>query len=114
MGVVLIKHRSESQWTVLLEFLTISTNVMCYYCVIYNNFVFQQDSALVLHSTQSNCCSCSAKPSTSFLLSCGPITVHSLTVPLPHEHELQVERVNKLSQQLVKPATGCINSSLVF
>jgi len=24
---------------------------MCYYCVIYNNFVFQQDSALDLHQT---------------------------------------------------------------
>jgi len=47
MGVVFIKHRSESQWTVLLGYLTISTNVRCYCCVIYNNFVFQQDSAPV-------------------------------------------------------------------
>jgi len=47
IGVVLVKHRSESQWTVLLGYLTISTNVRCYYCIIYNNFVFQQDSAPV-------------------------------------------------------------------
>jgi len=47
MGVVLIKHRSESQWTVLLGYLTISTNVRCYYHFIYNNSVLQQDSALV-------------------------------------------------------------------
>ena len=46
-GVVLIKHRSESQWTVLLGYLAISTNISCYCCVIYNNFVFQQDSAQV-------------------------------------------------------------------
>jgi len=42
----LIKHSSESQWTVFLGYLTISTNVRCYYRVFYNNFVFQQDSAL--------------------------------------------------------------------
>jgi len=44
-----MKHRSESQWTVglLLGYLTISTNVRCYYCVIYNNFVFHQGSAPV-------------------------------------------------------------------
>jgi len=47
MGVVLIKHRSESQWTVLLGYVTISTNVRCSYRVIYNNFVIQQDSAPV-------------------------------------------------------------------
>jgi len=45
--VFLIKHRSESQWTVLLGHLTISTNARCYYRIIYNNFVFQQDSAPV-------------------------------------------------------------------
>ena len=45
MGVVLIKHRSDSQWTVLLGHLTISTHVKCYYRVVYNNFVFQQNSA---------------------------------------------------------------------
>jgi len=37
MEVVLIKHRSESQWTGLLEYLTISTNVRCYYHVVYND-----------------------------------------------------------------------------
>jgi len=43
-----------------------------------NNFAFQQDSAPVhMASTQSNCCS--AKLSTSFLLSYGPTTVQSLT-----------------------------------
>jgi len=48
MGVVLIKHMSEIQWTGLLGYLTISTNVECYYNVVYNNnFVFQQDSAPV-------------------------------------------------------------------
>ena len=46
-GVVLIKHMSESQCTTLLGHLTISTTVNCYYHVIYNNFVFQQDSAQV-------------------------------------------------------------------
>ena len=44
MGVLLNKHRSESQWTVLLGYVTISTNVRCYYHVVYNNFVFQQSS----------------------------------------------------------------------
>jgi len=29
MEVVLIKHRSESQWRVLLGYLSISTNVKC-------------------------------------------------------------------------------------
>jgi len=37
----------ESQWTILLGYFTISTNVRCYDCVVYNNFVFQQDSAPV-------------------------------------------------------------------
>jgi len=45
MGVALIKHSSESQRRVLLGYLTISTNVRCYYHVICNNFVFEQDSA---------------------------------------------------------------------
>jgi len=31
MEVVLVKHRSENQWTVLLGYLTISANVRCYY-----------------------------------------------------------------------------------
>jgi len=31
IGVVLIKHRSESQWSVVLGCLTISRNVRCYY-----------------------------------------------------------------------------------
>ena len=44
LGVVLIKHRSESQWPVLLGYLALSTNVNCYYRIIYVNFVFQQDS----------------------------------------------------------------------
>ena len=49
MGVVFINHRSESQWTValLLRYLTISTNVRWHYLVVYNSFVFQQDSALM-------------------------------------------------------------------
>jgi len=40
MGLVLIKHRSESHWTVLLGYLNISTNVRCYYRVVYDDFVF--------------------------------------------------------------------------
>jgi len=44
LRAVLIKHRSESQRTVLLGHLTISANVRCYYRVVYYNFVFQQDS----------------------------------------------------------------------
>jgi len=47
MEVVLIKLRSESQWTVLLGYLTITTDITCYYCAIYNNYVFQQNSAPV-------------------------------------------------------------------
>ena len=43
LGVVLIKHRSESQWPVVLGYLALSTNVNCYYRIIYVNFVFQQD-----------------------------------------------------------------------
>jgi len=36
--VFLTKHRSESQWTVLsYDILTISTNVKCYYGVVYDN-----------------------------------------------------------------------------
>jgi len=31
--------------TVLLGYLAMSTNVRCYYRVVYDNFVFQQDSA---------------------------------------------------------------------
>jgi len=40
-------YGSESRWTVLLGYLTISTNVGCYYRVVYNNFVFPQKSAPV-------------------------------------------------------------------
>ena len=47
MGVAPIKHRSESQWTVLLRYLTMSTNVRCNYRVVYYNFVFQQDESPV-------------------------------------------------------------------
>jgi len=47
VGVVLIKHRSESQWIALLGYFAILTNVSCYYHVVYNNFVFQQDGAPV-------------------------------------------------------------------
>ena len=47
MGLAVIKHRSESQWTVLFGYLTISANVSCNYSVIYNNFVFHQFSAPV-------------------------------------------------------------------
>ena len=72
--VVLIKHMSGSQCTVLLGYLTISRNVRCYYCFIYNNKTVHR---CILHSTQSNCCS--AKLSISFLLSYGPITAQSLT-----------------------------------
>ena len=81
MELVVIKHMSESHWIVLLGYLTILTNVRCYYRVVYNDFVFEQDSApdtrCTLNSTQSNCCS--AKFSTSFLMSYGPITAQSLT-----------------------------------
>jgi len=67
MGVFLMKRRSESHLTVLLGYLTISTNVSCYYCVICNNFVFSKTvHRCIMHSTQSNCCS--AKLSKSFLL----------------------------------------------
>jgi len=45
-GLVLIKYRSESEWTVLLGYLTISANVRCYYHAVYNNFVYRQDSAV--------------------------------------------------------------------
>jgi len=38
MGVVLIKHRSPSHDSVAIK---------CYYHVVYNNFVSQQDSALM-------------------------------------------------------------------
>ena len=34
-------------WIVLVAYLTISTNFRWYYRVTYNNFVIQQDSALV-------------------------------------------------------------------
>jgi len=47
MGVVFIKQRIDSQWTVLLGYLTISTNVRCYHYVFYSNFVFQPDSVPV-------------------------------------------------------------------
>jgi len=46
-GVILIKHKSESQWTVLLIYLSISTNIKCCYRIVYNNFVFQQVTAQV-------------------------------------------------------------------
>jgi len=45
------------------------------YGIIYNNFVFQQE--LILNSAQPNCCS--AKLSTSCLMSYGPVTVQSLS-----------------------------------
>jgi len=62
----------------------------------------------ILHSTQSSCCS--AKLSTSFLLSYDPHNSPELnstdneiqTVTKQHEYELQVIRLSKFSQQLVK------------
>jgi len=47
IGLLLIQHMSERQWTVLLGYRTISTNVRFHYCIVYNNFAFQQDSAPV-------------------------------------------------------------------
>jgi len=44
MGVILHQTRSENQ--VLLEYLTVSTNIMKR--VIDGNFIFQQDSALMI------------------------------------------------------------------
>jgi len=57
MGVVLHQTWSESQWPLLLGYLnlTISTNVRCYYRVVYNNFVFEQGCApvhLAFHTVQ--------------------------------------------------------------
>jgi len=43
MGVVLRQARSESQWTVLMRYLTISTNVRRY----QTHHIFQEDSAQV-------------------------------------------------------------------
>ena len=67
-GVVLMKHRSESHWTVLLGYLTISTHlnviIMSFITILYFSKTVHR---CILHSTQSNCCS--AKLSTSFLLS---------------------------------------------
>jgi len=80
MEVVFINHRSESQWTVglLLRYLTISTNVRWYYLVVYKILSFSKTvHRCILHSTQFNCCT--AKLSTSFLLSYGPTTAKSLT-----------------------------------
>jgi len=42
-----LQHRSEIQLTILMGYLTVSTNVRCYYCVVYNHFVYQHDSAPV-------------------------------------------------------------------
>jgi len=73
MGVVLVKHRSESQWTVLLGYLSISTDVRCYYRIVYNNFIFQQVSALVDLAFNA------VELLQYFHLSYGLITVQSLT-----------------------------------
>jgi len=40
-----VRYGSESQRTLLLGHVTISTNVRCYYRVVYNNFVIQQEGA---------------------------------------------------------------------
>jgi len=62
-----VKLNEQHCWDILLS----QQMLDAIKCVIDDNFVLQQDSAL-MHSTQSNCCS--AKLSTSFL----PITVQSL------------------------------------
>jgi len=74
-----VKYESCSYqaYEFLLGYVTILTNVRCYYRVVYNNFVFQQDGAL-LHLAFKTVHCCSAKLSTSFFLRYGPITVQSL------------------------------------
>jgi len=47
MGVVLIKHKNESKWTLLLGYVTISKMLDAMIASFCNNFVIQQDSALV-------------------------------------------------------------------
>ena len=42
-----MKHMNVNGQYILLGYLTISTNVRCYYRVVYNSFVLQQDSAPV-------------------------------------------------------------------
>ena len=113
----LIKHRSENQWSVQLGYLTISTNVRCNYHVVYNNFVFQQESAplrlLAFNTVQ--------------LLQCKPLNFLSSElwshkspelnstdeiqgVIQQHEHELQVTRLNKSSQRVVE-VWKCISTT---
>jgi len=79
LGVLLIPHRSESEWTVLLGYLTISTNVRRYYCVVCNNFVVQQDNApvhLAFNTVQLLQCK---TLNFFFSPSYAPLTVKSLT-----------------------------------
>jgi len=74
--------------------------------VVDDNFVFQRDTA-PMHLTLTQCNCCSAKLSTSFLLSYNSPELNSTDCQMQgviyqHEHESQVTRVNKLSQQLVE------------
>jgi len=83
MRVVLHQAWSESQWTVLLTYLTVSTNVSCYQARRGWQFcLWARQCSKTVHwcivcTTQSNCCS--MKLSTSFLLICSRSTAESLT-----------------------------------
>jgi len=62
MGAVLRQAWSESQWTVLMGYLTISTNVRRYQTHITDDiFSFKKTThwcACIVHATQTNCCGC--------------------------------------------------------
>ena len=60
------------------DIFTSSANVRCYCCVVCNNFVVQQHSALVHLAFKSKLLQCKAL--NFFLLNYGPLTVQSLTL----------------------------------
>jgi len=58
MGVVLRQACSESQWTVLMGYRTISTNVDAIKHITDDNFSsWKTEHRCNVHTAQSNCCS---------------------------------------------------------
>jgi len=72
MGVVFREAWCESQWTVLMGYLTISTNVRRYQTHHRWHFFFQEDSAIGAHGLCMQHSPTAAALSTSFLLNHAP------------------------------------------
>jgi len=128
-----VHHRLMSlcqKWELFLSSIGVKVNEQCCWdTLLSQQMLYAINTSLTTIFSFSNCKTVSAlmycdtaKLSTSFLLTYGHIKVQSLTkltdyemsgITQQHEHELQVTRVNKLSQRLVE-VWQCNNAAFVF